>query len=218
MDNQSTQSSPTAMNAKLRFTGNALVVRKKLTFGEYVQTLSALVAQAGGSPWWVGDLLVHAERVFEERYADAVSLELGKMFGVSVDTILQYQWRSDHVAMKTRVQGLSWSHHRVVAKLDMRSQRAMLAKALDEGWTVGRLGAELKDDKRGRSALWLLVSCKSEVDRGELRVQMTADGRETRDKTVKGPKRGKGTPTKRAKRTKSPKGPRLVKGKAKATT
>ena len=57
---------------------------------------------------------------------------------------MHYAWVAGRVEICTRVQILSWAHHREVAPLTSAKQKDWLAKAVANGWSVRELRAAIK--------------------------------------------------------------------------
>ena len=80
--------------------------------------------------WQIGDWLVRMEQKLGEpayQYFEPVKEAFG------YDAIRQYKSVSGRVPAVTRVTALSWSHHRAVAALPEKAQRAALITAQEEG-------------------------------------------------------------------------------------
>ena len=80
--------------------------------------------------WQIGDWLVRMEQELGEpayQYFEPVKEAFG------YDAIRQYKSVSERVPAVTRVTALSWSHHRAVAALPEKAQRAALLTAQEEG-------------------------------------------------------------------------------------
>ena len=51
--------------------------------------------------------------------------------GLSYQTLANLTWVAKHVPQSNRVDGISWTHHRVVASVDGQDQRGLLEMAKD---------------------------------------------------------------------------------------
>lgn len=117
-------------------------VPRDLTFEEYERTLVALAETSSSVQWWIGDLLVRAEDEFGEEYAQAIDAT-----GVEPATLANYAWVARAVHPADRREELSWSHHKVVAKLDSDEQAAALERAVSRSWSVRDLWSYLHPDE-----------------------------------------------------------------------
>jgi len=95
----------------------------------------------GGVNWWVGDWLNEGEKLYGEKYAQAIETT-----GKSYQDLANCKWVADKVEFSTRVENLSWSHHREVAPLEPEEQADMLGWAVDNNASVH----ELKQEHRKR--------------------------------------------------------------------
>lgn len=81
----------------------------------------------GSLNWWLGDWLNEGERRYGETYTQAVE---------STDHTVEYlkncKWVAGRVKRSTRVDYLSWTHHRYVAHLDEADQVRWLRRAANE--------------------------------------------------------------------------------------
>ena len=81
-----------------------------------------------GINFFIGDWLAFGERKWGELK------ETAERLGLKYDKVAQAKWVAGKVC--TRVQTLSWAHHRYVAALDENGQRYWLEKAMaEEGLT-----------------------------------------------------------------------------------
>jgi len=94
----------------------------------------ALRRVEGAIQWVIGDWLNYGERRYGETYAQAVDQQ-------QVDSWKNYKWVAAKVKPSTRVESLSWSHHREIAHLPDDEQAAMLYLARERELSVRQLGA-----------------------------------------------------------------------------
>jgi hypothetical protein len=97
------------------------------------------------SAWWLGDFVLQTERIFGER-----SYQLADATGRSEKTLENYVSVARAVAPARRRAALSWSHHRAVVRLQPSEQERWLARAEEEGWSVGRLTESVRAVSLGR--------------------------------------------------------------------
>lgn len=87
--------------------------------------------------WWIGDWLNFGEQAYGEKYSQAL-----EETGLSYSALSHYAWVAARVC--TRVQTLSWSHHRAVAGLEPDEQREWLEKAGEQNWSKRDLEKQLR--------------------------------------------------------------------------
>jgi hypothetical protein len=99
-----------------------------LTFDEWCSAVGTLQAMERSVKWWLGDLLLFGEAAFPEQavqtFPDAYS---GSAYAES--TMRAAMWVSDRFPRGTRVEGATWTHHRVVADLPRAEAVALLTEA-----------------------------------------------------------------------------------------
>lgn len=95
--------------------------------------------------YWIGDLLALAESRadWQEKLDQAMTVS-----GLARHTLDNKLYVSRHVAEAERQIAPTPAHAAEVAKLPVRSQRALLTKAKEEGWTVRELRKELRATQR----------------------------------------------------------------------
>lgn len=118
----------------VRYEPTRLVVPKHFGEEEFADLFAALGGMARGHQWWIGDALVAAERALGEEYA-----QIAEALGLEPHTLTNYRWVADSVVPSRRREDLSFSHHAEVARLTNDQQRAALARAAKEEWTVRQL-------------------------------------------------------------------------------
>lgn len=116
--------------------------------GEQLELWTSLVAegvsareQRDGAQWVLGDL---ADKV-ETQYGELSLKRFADEIGVTYSALLSYRTVSraypDTPENSTRVENLSWSHHRAVASSEERE--SLLEKAEAREWPVSRLLTEV---------------------------------------------------------------------------
>lgn len=130
-------------------------------------------------PWLIGDWVAYGEGVYGEKAAQAVAAS-----GLKLETVTNYAWVARKVPPGQRDADarVTFSHHKEVADLPAKEQKAWLkkAKAGDEGagWTVGRLRREINAVKKPeKTECWVLVLCSNANDRERLIARMEKEGR-----------------------------------------
>ena len=95
----------------------------------------------GAIQWLIGDWLNYGERKWGEMYAQAVD-------ETQAITWRNYKWVAGAVELSTRVDNLSWTHHREVAHLSRESQEKYLNLALMENLTKRELHYRIMIDSK----------------------------------------------------------------------
>ena len=80
------------------------------TFEVWGAVLGRLTDAAQSVQWWIGDALNFGERRYGEVYTQAIDAT-----GLGYDALRQMKWVAGQYELSTRVDNLSWSHHREVA-------------------------------------------------------------------------------------------------------
>lgn len=93
--------------------------------------------------WWLGDLLLCAERHWKYTY-DAVASAYGK----EIDTLYHYVHTAKMVKVWIRNPDVSFSHHRLIQKLPEDKQQYWLTQAAAHQWTLTQFRAALANAKQ----------------------------------------------------------------------
>lgn len=93
------------------------------------------------SPYWVGDILAHAES--RDDWKDKFD-QLMTVTGLAEQTLHNLASIARHVDAPVRDAAPSFSHARTVQKLEPKEQLRWMKKAKTEGWQVRELDLELK--------------------------------------------------------------------------
>ena len=117
-----------------------LTVIGKPTIEEYTEAFKRLQLMEGAIHWWYGDLSL----AYEGHYGAIVEIAGESPFDVG--TIYQDKWVAGRYEPYTRVQTLSFVHHRIAAPLDDRLE--WLRKAQESNWSTRNLEAEIHKAKR----------------------------------------------------------------------
>lgn len=89
--------------------------------------------------WWIGDWMVYGERAYPERYSQALEADM-----YSSGTVRNCAYVCRNVPPENRVNGLSFDHHYLVAKMPSEEQRRFLAEAAENMWSVRDLSRAIK--------------------------------------------------------------------------
>jgi hypothetical protein len=100
-----------------------------------------------GIQWVLAAWILHGERAYGERYAQAVSET-----GLAPQTVLNILAVARAFPPARQREALSFSHHEAVAALDPEAQDAYLDAAVEAQWSVTRLRAALRAAHNGVGA------------------------------------------------------------------
>lgn len=122
-----------------RISATALALPDDLAFEDWERTGEQLRLITEACQWWVGDWLNYGERNYGEKYAQALDHT-----DYDYGTLATFAWVAKHVEVSTRIETLSWSHHRQVAPLGPADQDRWLTAAEANEWSVGQLRKQIK--------------------------------------------------------------------------
>lgn len=117
----------------ISFTGDLPYEHWELLMG----TLSRMEVAA---QWAIGDALNYGSSKYGEKYTQAM-----ESTGHTYQALANYAWVSRAIPMEARNPHLSWTHHRVVAKMAPSDQIALLEQAEIGGWTVEILASMVRE-------------------------------------------------------------------------
>jgi hypothetical protein len=134
----------------------SLTLREGLSYERWQEIGATLQNMERSVAWWIGDWLNYGERTYGETYAQAVEAT-----GMKTQTLLNYASVASRVDLPTRVDSLSWSHHREVAALEPPKQVALLARAEAEHLSTRELRQLVKgtEPEEGCKHEWQCVKC-----------------------------------------------------------
>jgi hypothetical protein len=128
-----------SLTDKVSISETGLSVVSELSYDQWSTLMQTLYRMDTAFQFALGDALNYGENRYGERYAQAMEVT-----GHSYQSLANYAWVSKAVPIDRRVTGLSWTHHRIVARLDSEQQALMLQRALTERMTVTALGEEVR--------------------------------------------------------------------------
>lgn len=112
----------------------------EIPFDHWELLMATLSRMEVAAQWAIGDALNYGSARYGEKYSQAM-----ESTGHTYQALANYAWVSRAIPMESRNPNLSWTHHRVVAKLAPSDQIAMLAQAEAGGWTVEILSSMVRD-------------------------------------------------------------------------
>jgi hypothetical protein len=97
--------------------------------------------------WWIGDFLNYTTdgKCYGDTYTEALDL-----FELDYTTLKNLKWVAAAFERSVRTDHLSWSHHLVVAPLDVDRRNYWLKRAEENDWSVRELKAWIKAEKAKR--------------------------------------------------------------------
>jgi hypothetical protein len=132
----------------LRFTSaTAWQPQQELDQHQWAATGRRLGAIGRCSQWWIGDWIRYGATRWGERYAQAA-----RITGYDVASLRNMAWvASRYGDLSLRSDKLTWSHHVLLAPLDIPERTVWLRRAVDERLSVADLRIELHGAKRHES-------------------------------------------------------------------
>jgi hypothetical protein len=98
------------------------------------------------SAWWIGDWLKYGADMFGDRYAEA-----SRITGYDIQTLRNYCHVAGRFPAYLRRYELEYSHHAVLAALELEERTHWLDRAVEERMSVADLRGELRAATRGRA-------------------------------------------------------------------
>lgn len=119
--------------------------RRRLAFEDYEALLENEMLHQKASPFILGDILNYGERVYGEKYAQAVDVWM-----LRYGTLANYAYVCDRIEISRRRENLSFSHHQETAPLENLEQDALLSLAEKHGWNSKTMRVKVREwrDKR----------------------------------------------------------------------
>ena len=130
-----------SLTDKVSISESGLSVVDELTYDQWSTLMQTLYRMDCAFQFALGDALNYGENRYGERYAQAMEVT-----GHSYQSLANYAWVAKAVPIDRRVSGLSWTHHRIVARLEPEQQTIMLERALREKMTVTALNEEVRGE------------------------------------------------------------------------
>lgn len=118
--------------------------RENLGHSDWLATGRRLGTIGRCSQWWIGDWVRYGTSRWGEKYAEAA-----RVTGYDVASLRNMAWVASRFDLSLRNEKLSWSHHVLLAPLDVETQRDWLARACEERLSVADLRLELRAARDG---------------------------------------------------------------------
>lgn len=143
---------------RVTITRKGAILPEDLTLEEW-NRFGDFLAQANNSVgFWVGDWINFGEQKWGEKYASAMDLT-----GFEYQTLAQYASVAHKVNFYTRVQTLTFRHHRQVASLPPSEQSRWLKLAEDHGLSSRLLALSIQAGKVLKEAPQSLPAVKTHI-------------------------------------------------------
>lgn len=124
----------------------AWVPQRDLGQGEWLATGRRLGAIGRCSQWWIGDWIRYGAARWGEKYAEAA-----RITGYDVASLRNMAWVASQFDLSLRSDKLTWSHHVLLAPLELEEKRCWLERAEEERLSVADLRIELRGRERRRA-------------------------------------------------------------------
>jgi hypothetical protein len=98
-----------------------------------------------GSPWWIGDWLLYGSARWGEMYVVAA-----RITGYDPKSLRNMRYVASRFDLSFRKDKLTWSHHALLAGLEISERRRWLERAIADGLSVADLRTELRAARRPR--------------------------------------------------------------------
>lgn len=129
---------PISRSSNVSLTSVGLTVTGDLSFEDWMEMIQTLVRVDTACQFAIGDALIWGEARYGEKYSQAM-----EWTGLSYQALANMVWVAKKVPLPNRVEGLSWTHHRVVASLDADDQLHWLVYANDQGMSAHAMQLEI---------------------------------------------------------------------------
>ena len=119
----------------------ALVLPGTFSIEEWQALGEKLAVFENGMQWWLGDWWHYGAHKYGDRKAKVkAKAEAKERVFPAFSTLMNWGWVAGKVAPSLRREGLSWSHHEVIARYDPDEQKKWLDLAELADWSVKQLG------------------------------------------------------------------------------
>ena len=116
--------------SELKLTATGYQFPANMSLGYCAEAWAFARSLHGLSRWAVGDVMVYMKDHFPENYHQVIDTEQGEY-----NTWLAWERVARAFPVYSRVEGVSWSHHKETAAMDINEALSWLHKADEEGWS-----------------------------------------------------------------------------------
>jgi len=120
--------------------------QRDLGQAQWLATGRRLGAIGRCSQWWIGDWIRYGAARWGEKYAEAA-----RITGYDVASLRNMAWVASQFDLSLRSDKLTWSHHVLLAPLEVDEKRHWLDRAEEERLSVADLRIELRGSERKRA-------------------------------------------------------------------
>jgi hypothetical protein len=142
-----------------RILDNGYIPPADLSFPELYGVLEMAELIVEASPWWLVDAVAELEARFPHEYHQMLPEGDEGPEGMRKAKLKQAGWMADRWPRGTRVPGVKFTHHRLVARLDRAEAVGLLESAADGKWSTRTLAREVEIRERA-----IAVSPNGHVD------------------------------------------------------
>ena len=114
-----------------------------MTYDEWAQQGAVFQELHQSLSWLIGDWIIAGQHRFGEKYTQALLIT-----NKSIETLEQYVWVCGAIEQARRYppeSGISYTHHRYVARLPPDQQDTWLRMAYQDGWSSAELKQKLSE-------------------------------------------------------------------------
>jgi hypothetical protein len=128
-----------SMPSSVRISDVGVTFTEEIAFQDWSRLMETLSRMETAFQFAIGDALVYGQTAYGEKYSQAMDAT-----GHSYQALANYCWVSKSVPIDVRQPGLSWTHHRIVAKLPPDEQQSMLTASIHNEWTIDQLSEVIR--------------------------------------------------------------------------
>lgn len=123
--------------SSIKLEKNQLILKEEMNLKEWKEVGYYLTRLQGNIQFWIGDWIRFGDKKGYYTHGDVYD-EAVEITGLKRETLMNYRWVAERTS-STRVEDLSFSHHRVVAKFAESEQVYFLNKSVLEKLSVPEL-------------------------------------------------------------------------------
>jgi hypothetical protein len=131
------------VGSRVSLTSVGLTFATDLQFDEWMSLMETLTRMETAFQFAIGDALIWGEARYGERYSQAMEAT-----GLTYQALANMVWVARKVPIQNRKEGLSWTHHRVVASVEPDDQPGLLNMALEQGLSATGLQEHIHGKER----------------------------------------------------------------------
>lgn len=131
------------VGSRVSLTSVGLTFASDLQFDEWMSLMETLTRMETAFQFAIGDALIWGEARYGERYSQAMEAT-----GLTYQALANMVWVSRKVPIQNRREGLSWTHHRVVASVETEDQPGLLNMAAEQGLSATGLQEHIHGKER----------------------------------------------------------------------